>query len=61
MFEFIVFVVERPNYFIEFALKVANLFFKAIDFSLGFGLVAYFEGVDLFCEHEDSIFGHMFG
>lgn len=54
-------VVERPHHFFEFGLQVDDLFFEAIDFSLGFGFVAYFEAVDLFRKHEDSIFSHMFG
>lgn len=59
MFELVVAVIEIGEYAIKICFKISYLFFKIIDFSFGFCTMAYFEAVDLFREHENSIFGHV--
>lgn len=61
MFEFAVAIGEGEGDSFQFFLEGGHLVIEGVDLALLFSALSDFEGVDLFGEHEDPVFGEVFG
>lgn len=61
MLELAVAVGEGEGGAFQFFLEGGHLAIEGVDLALLFGSLADFEGVDLFGQHEDPVFGEGFG
>ena len=60
MFQFAVSVPEGQHHGFQFLFECAYFSIECVKFSFSLGALAYFEAVDLFGEHEDTILCEIF-